>query len=216
MKVYLIDYENVNEAGIKGIKDLTAEDQVHIFYSDRIKTIPFERSIDMVESKAKIEFFQIHKLGKNYLDFQLSMHLGYLFGKGINASYFVVSKDTGFDSIVDFGKSRNMDISRCESIEDSQKENIIVKHVNAIVDKPRVLQKVKRDELPEAIRKKIRLAVKADQLLPSGYSAIYRAMVESKDKVALNNFLVKVFKGPKGGQVYGHIKEIFEGYKMTN
>ena len=84
MNIYLVDYENVNSSGIEGIKNLKLKDKVYIFYSEQIKTIPFEKSIELVKSKAQIEFIEIKKAGKNYLDFQLSTYLGYLIGKGKN------------------------------------------------------------------------------------------------------------------------------------
>ena len=116
MSIYLIDYENVNESGLEGIKALKSEDQVHIFFSDQIKSIPFERSIELTQSRAHIEFIRTHKTAKNYLDFQLSTYLGYLIGKGEKGEVIVVSADKGFDSVVDFWKGRNIKISRFENI----------------------------------------------------------------------------------------------------
>ncbi|MCR4673802.1 MAG: hypothetical protein K5675_02235 [Lachnospiraceae bacterium] len=123
MKIFLIDYENVNAAGLEGIKKLATGDQVHIFYSDRIKNIPFEKSIELSKSSAKIEYIETHKVAKNYLDFQLSTYLGYLVGKEKEGTFIIVSKDTGFDSVVDFWKGRNVTISRSETISNLKKEN---------------------------------------------------------------------------------------------
>ena len=130
MNIYLVDYENVNSSGIEGIKNLKLEDKVYIFYSEQIKTIPFEKSIELVKSKAQIEFIEIKKVGKNYLDFQLSTYLGYLIGKGENGFVFIISKDTGFDSIVDFWKGRNINICRKKSID--SEENTVEKCRNDV------------------------------------------------------------------------------------
>ncbi len=116
MSIYLIDYENVNESGLEGVKSLKSDDQVHIFFSDQIKNIPFDRSIELTQSRAKIEFIRTHKTAKNYLDFQLSTYLGYLIGRGEKGEVIVVSNDKGFDSVVDFWKGRNITISRYENI----------------------------------------------------------------------------------------------------
>ena len=53
MSTYLVDYENVNEIGLEGIHQLNEADKVFVFYSARIKTIPLERSIELIRSKAK-------------------------------------------------------------------------------------------------------------------------------------------------------------------
>ena len=72
----------------------------------------------------------------------------------------------------------------------------------------------KKEYLSEVYRKKVRAAVKGDKLAPSGYTVIYRAIVECKEKLELNNILVKSFGSSKGGEVYGHIKDIFNEYKQ--
>ena len=204
MSIYLIDYENVNAAGIEGIRNLKQDDQVHIFYSEQIKTIPFDKSIEMAQSKAKLEFIEMKKVGKNYLDFQLATYLGYLIGKGEKGFVYIISKDTGFDSIVDFWKGRNINICRQESIE----------------KKAQIKQQKKKKEkitsvasFPETYRKKVRAAVKKEKLSPSAYTTIYKAIAESKDKLELNNALVKSFDSAKGGSIYNQVKEIFEEYK---
>ena len=267
MNVYLIDYENVNASGLEGIKKLNDDDKVKIFYSDRIKSIPFARSVEMIQSKAEIEFIETRKVAKNYLDFQLSTYLGYLIGRGENGCVFVISKDTGFDSVVDFWKARNIKICRQENILGNKKNPSVAKKTNtsdkqpakveikefksedtansetqhlnktqkiskeqikerAAVKEPSKAHELKKQDivkkssqqkkeyLSEVYRKKVRAAVKGDKLAPSGYTVIYRAIVECKEKLELNNILVKSFGSSKGGEVYGHIKDIFNEYKQ--
>ncbi len=226
MNIYLIDYENVNASGLEGIKKLNDDDKVKIFYSDRIKSIPFARSVEMIQSKAEIEFIETRKVAKNYLDFQLSTYLGYLIGRGENGCVFVISKDTGFDSVVDFWKARNIKICRQENILGNKKNPSVAKKTNTSDKQPAKAHELKKQDivkkssqqkkeyLSEVYRKKVRAAVKGDKLAPSGYTVIYRAIVECKEKLELNNILVKSFGSSKGGEVYGHIKDIFNEYKQ--
>lgn len=81
MNLYLIDYENVTDTGFLGVKELTADDTVIVFYSQHTKNISFERHIELSQSPAHFEYIKILKTGKNYLDFQLSTYLGFLIGK---------------------------------------------------------------------------------------------------------------------------------------
>ena len=104
MGIYLVDYENVHNDGVTDIKKLSASDRVVIFYGDSIKSIPFETHVEMMASKAVIEYIETHKVAKNYLDFQLATYLGFLIGKGEKGPVYIISQDTGFDSIVDFWK----------------------------------------------------------------------------------------------------------------
>ena len=227
MSIYLIDYENVNESGLEGVKGLKSEDQVHIFFSDQIKTIPFERSIELTQSRARIEYIRTHKTAKNYLDFQLSTYLGYLIGKGEKGEVIVVSADKGFDSVVDFWKGRNIKISRFENIANKPTEKKTTRTRQTASKTSGTKQTAskstgkkkdteRRADLTESWRKKVRTAVREDGLSPGSYSAVYKAIAGSADKLELNNRLVKAFDSNKGGLLYNHVKGIFDEYKKSN
>ena len=211
MSTYLVDYENVNEIGLEGIHQLNEADKVFVFYSARIKTIPLERSIELIRSKAKIEFIEIHKTGKNYLDFQLATYLGFLVGKGEKESVYIISKDTGFNSVVDFWKERNINIFQRVAIgEKKQEVKNQVKQVQ--MKQEQMKQEQASKDLSEPYRKKVREAVKNLKLSPSGYTSIYKAIVECSDKQKLNNALIKSFNSENGAIIYGTIKNIYEEY----
>ena len=200
MGIYLVDYENVHNDGVTDIQKLSASDRVVIFYGDSIKSIPFETHVEMMASKAAIEYIETHKVAKNYLDFQLATYLGFLIGKGEKGPVYIISQDTGFDSIVDFWRGRNIEAFRQPSI--------------ASPSTPKdVSLKPEKKKLPEAIRKKIRTELK-DEKLPAGkYTSIYKAVEESENKLALNNALVKTFDTTIGSKIYNHIKKIYEDYQ---
>ena len=237
MGIYLVDYENVHNDGVTDIQKLSASDRVVIFYGDSIKSIPFETHVEMMASKAAIEYIETHKVAKNYLDFQLATYLGFLIGKGEKGPVYIISQDTGFDSIVDFWRGRNIEAFRQPSIaspstpkdvslkkgtstkkkkkksdhvpKESKKETKEVKETKEIVEK----KKPEKKKLPEAIRKKIRTELK-DEKLPAGkYTSIYKAVEESENKLALNNALVKTFDTTIGSRIYNHIKKIYEDYQ---
>ena len=102
MAVYLIDYENVHYAGWEGIEHLTKEDEVILFYSENASTIPMDLHIKVATSGARLRYIHVEKTGKNYLDFQLSALSGQLVAESGQEEFVVVSKDTGFNAIVDF------------------------------------------------------------------------------------------------------------------
>lgn len=120
MTTYLIDYENVNASGLKGIKNLSRNDKVLIFCGINTKYIPIDTHIDILKSKAKIEYFLLDKSGKNYLDFQITAHLGMMIGKGNKGPFVIVSKDNGFDSAVDFAEKHGAVCVRQTAIEIEQ------------------------------------------------------------------------------------------------
>lgn len=243
MNLYLIDYENVTDTGFMGVKELTAEDTVIVFYSQHTKNISFERHIELSQSPAHFEYIKILKTGKNYLDFQLSTYLGFLIGKDKPEHVYIITNDTGYDSVIDFWSDKNIDIIRQKSIVPpaplslpanippqmvvrKQKPDVAsaqtssVASTSAAPTRPatsgRKTKASTSPDLPEAWRKKVRMAVKSDKLAPSSYSVVYRAISGSQNKTELNNQLVKAFQSSKGGRVYGHVREIFEQYSKES
>ena len=281
MSIYLIDYENVHESGLSGIKELPEGDRVIVFYGDKIKSISFDVHVQMMNSRAVVEFIETHKTAKNYLDFQLGTYLGYLIGRGSHDTVVIVSHDTGFDSVVDFWKERGTDICRRDLISETktaapasvqektgtkntgssqkQKKNTAQKakaspeeqkktrpapepvkpaldlateeSIQIKPDTPAASENSgkekadktqnekqetqKKPDLPETYRKKVRAALRSDKLSSGNYTTIYRAISGSKDKLSLNNTLVKAYGSEKGGEVYNRIKDIFAEYQAS-
>lgn len=103
MNCYYVDYENVNNAGLRGIESLNKHDMVNILYSENADTLKFSTFQNIRKSNAKVECTNINCLGKNALDFQLCVLLGTKIGRfrGSNLNLYIVSKDTGYDSVKD-------------------------------------------------------------------------------------------------------------------
>ena len=202
--IYFVDFENVGSNGLIGSKNLSDKDKVIVFMNkDRVKSIPVDVYMEMMNTSAKVEHIFLHKSGKNYLDFQLSTYLGYLLGKGEKNDICIVSKDAGYESLVDFWKGRN--ISIC---------------IQPSIGNVKPVKKTKSDstkEFTELWRKKIRESLKKNKLTvaSSSYSSIYRAIVENDSKLGLHNTLAKSFKDPMGLNIYNAIKDIFEEYQSS-
>lgn len=96
---YLVDYENVHEAGLCGMEKLTDEDRVYIFHTcvgDRI-------SLSVLEDvRAGVKVIRVPG-GNQSLDMHLGSFLGYLIGKEDGETRFaVVSCDADYRNIADF------------------------------------------------------------------------------------------------------------------
>jgi hypothetical protein len=108
MDYYLIDYENTGENGLKGITELPEDSCVVIFYSENADKISFDMHQKFCICKTKLEFRKINTGRKNALDFQLSTYLGYLIAKSEEDRYYIVSKDNGYRSVVDFWRDKKV------------------------------------------------------------------------------------------------------------
>ena len=103
---YYIDFENVHGAGLKGVDDLDEQDEVIIIYSQAAETFHIEHAIDILKSKARIEFIEVDGGTRNAADFQLIVAL---FGAMDEAfDYVIVSGDTGFDAAIKMGERMDL------------------------------------------------------------------------------------------------------------
>jgi hypothetical protein len=113
MRIFLIDFENVHSEGLAGVDFLSENDEVVIFHSNNADTITFEMMHKLMCSKAKLSYYKVRRGGRNALDFQMSSYLGYLVnthGVAAKAEFFLISKDNGFDFVIDFWESGNINI----------------------------------------------------------------------------------------------------------
>ena len=105
MRLFLIDYENVNSAGLHGIGQAEQDDRFILFYSREANTLSFEIMDEMLAANIMPERVCLEHSGKNALDFHLVTFLGYLIAKEKADSYYIISRDTGFQSAVLFCQS---------------------------------------------------------------------------------------------------------------
>ena len=91
--IYLIDYENVHEAGLQGMESCPAGCSIHLFYSQNANRL----NLDLLRGlKASFCVHKVHP-GRQSLDMQLVSYLGYLIGReGPDCRYVIVSKDRDF------------------------------------------------------------------------------------------------------------------------
>lgn len=191
MNYYLVDYENVTTHGLDGITMLSSEDVVCIFYSENADRITFGLHRRLNEAAAKIIYQEVEVGTKNALDFQLASYLGYIIheNKDKEVSYFIVSKDQGFSSLVHYWKKQKIDISLVLDLSGKNEETIQSEL------KSRVEQLITDKE-------EVNIVVKLIQ--------------QYKTKQGLNNALMKQFPSKdnkKASEIYTAIKPLIAGKK---
>ena len=99
---YYVDFENVHGAGLKGVDALTENDEVIIIYSQAAETFHIEHAIDILKSKARIQFLEADAGTRNAADFQLIVALYADMDDAYD--YAIVSGDGGFDAAIKMGE----------------------------------------------------------------------------------------------------------------
>lgn len=104
--LFLVDYENVGNMGMKGSQYLNTSDYMIVFYSEAKKNMERRFLEDITNSGCVFEICKLCKSGKNALDFYIASKLGELFGDGFMGTAVIVSHDNGFQAVRDYWEKR--------------------------------------------------------------------------------------------------------------
>jgi hypothetical protein len=112
----LIDYENVQPAA------LTILDQEHvkilIFVGANQTKIAIEVASALQRMGSRAEYIQISANGPNALDFHIAFYIGQLAAADPGAFFHIISKDTGFDPLIQHLKSKKIIVRRSSVVAD--------------------------------------------------------------------------------------------------
>lgn len=127
MRLFFIDTENVGWQGLKGSESLSSSDEVYLFTTDVFnasKSFSLEIMKMLISSRAKFSFINIGKTNalKNYLDFQLCTFLGSLMERYQDAQAIIISKDKGYQSVVDYWHHNNREVYIAPDIKTHMRE----------------------------------------------------------------------------------------------
>ncbi len=189
--IYLIDLENVNDSGFIGIENLTENDKIVIFYSLNSCKVSMTTHFQLESTKAKKEYKGVKVGGKNALDFQLSTYLGYLVATEKNTDFAIVSKDEGFNFVVDFWEKEDIKITRCENLNGLTKENV---------------EKELKSELKKILLESI-------PNIEVDFDNIYSIISKYKTKQGINNALTKEYGSERTGAIYKIIRPYIKDKK---
>lgn len=116
---FLIDYENVNYAGLEGTEFLEKSDTVSFFYSGVSDKIVAYRMRDIERSGCSLEICKLKNIRKNALDFYIASKVGEIFSADRNAKVAIISADNGYKSVLDYWMPRLNDhnqLVRCKTL----------------------------------------------------------------------------------------------------
>lgn len=98
MQFVLIDFENVQPANLDGLKK--GQHHIRVFVGESQSKISLGTAKALQSFGSDADYVQIAGSGSNALDFHLAFYLGRLSLQHPQASFIIVSKDTGFDPLV--------------------------------------------------------------------------------------------------------------------
>ncbi len=113
----LIDSENVQPEGLA--QALRADEcfRAHVFLGANQKNCKTDLTIALQPFGERVQYVRISGNGPNALDFHIAYYIGHLFSQDEKAYFHIISKDTGFDPLIDhLTKVREIDVKRSVAI----------------------------------------------------------------------------------------------------
>ncbi len=216
MRIFLVDYENVNSLGLNGIDKLRKTDKIVLFYSDSANTISFAIHDIIMKKQIKIEKYKLNQSEKNALDFQLVTYLGYWVATHTAKEHeiFIISKDKGYISAIEF----------CAEV---LKKTVIMKPSIGIAIGSDVEEKITEEDIADAHR----LGLTEEEyeniiseLLISVPKSECKEIInnvmtfvhETTDRIRFNNAIVKEYGTEKAKVYYNAIKQYYEKIKSLD
>ena len=202
---YLIDYENVGSEGFKGCEKLRETDIIHLFYTDNSRKIDLDIINDHGESK-----LITHKVptGNQSADMHLGSYLGYLIGKECTGQYeeckiVVISKDTGFDHIIEFWKTEKQLDEKPEKQSVKQSENQNTKKPKQKIIDMKAGTKRLQQELVLVLDK----AGMPKEVVNYVSTTVEKNAEDKNRKQQIYRSIISKYGQTKGLNIYNHIKK---------
>lgn len=112
----LIDYENVQPEAMAVLNK--EHFKVIVFVGANQAKVTFEVASVLQQMGERAEYIKISGNGSNALDFHVAYYIGALASKEPDAYFHIVSKDTGFDTLITHLKTRKIFACRSKDVTD--------------------------------------------------------------------------------------------------
>lgn len=178
--IILIDFENVQPESINALEDNCFK--VIIFVGANQTKIPFDIAASIQRMGTNAEYVKISGNGKNALDFHIAFHIGQLAQQNPNAYFQIISKDSGFDPLIQYLKSKKILSARLSNIDDIP----IIKTIKAKLPKDRVQLYIEKLKEPKVSKPR------TSKTLFNSINAFFQKQLTEQDIQTIINKMAEV------------------------
>lgn len=138
----LIDYENVQPRNLARFAGMPVK--VLVFHGAKQLNVPIQLANELQELGRDAKYIQISGSGRNALDFHIAFTIGELSRDDPEGNFHVLTKDKGFDPLIEFARRKGISVQRCGDVAHKpspssgdgmsleEKIKAIVKHLNSL------------------------------------------------------------------------------------
>lgn len=113
--VVLVDFENVQPTSLEALD--SGHHRVIVFLGAVQTKVPIDMVSAIQRMGERAQYIKIEGSGPNALDFHIAFYIGEMAAHNPQATFRVISKDTGFDPLIKHLKSRGITVTRSASVE---------------------------------------------------------------------------------------------------
>lgn len=110
----LIDYENVQPGSLSSLD--VEHFKVIVFVGANQTKLSFEAAAALQRMGSRAEYVKISGNGSNALDFHIAFYVGQLAATDPAAFFHIISKDTGFDPLIQHLKTKKLSVIRSQDV----------------------------------------------------------------------------------------------------
>ena len=115
----LVDYENVQpplDDLLCVLKRKCSNSRIMMFIGATQKKLPTDMTASLQEFGERVKYVRISSTRKNALDFHIAFYIGRLSAQNPDARFTIVSRDTGFDPLIQYCKEEKIHVVRKENV----------------------------------------------------------------------------------------------------
>lgn len=190
-RLFIVDTENTNNYSFISEHDLTKNDTVVLFISNKMKGIKDDGCLELFTTKAKILIEKVEVGEKNSLDFQIVVYVSERTFRGKYDDIYIVSNDCGYKQAINYLNSKfNKTI------------NII--NYNRATENIEVIDEVAVSKTNENIGELIKKSI--PEIEKKNISEIINVKNESSTLSDFHNRMRKAFGDELGKELYSKLK----------
>ena len=112
--IILIDFENVQPRDIAPLRDRPY--QIKVFFGANQTKTTIDLAAALQPLGASAEWIRISGTGPNALDFHIAYYIGRLSAENPTSVFYIVSKDKGFDPLIEHLQSKHITCRRLQTL----------------------------------------------------------------------------------------------------